>query len=123
MSIFDNPTPFSAKGNRIYDRDYTLYQEQSNRSADKSAFTDRVPVGTLRGGEPQMIQRVTTNLLTLATDGSMQVAAFKIPIQEASLPIEKGQVVTDLKTQKSFRIIAFYQKNDDVDLSVTELND
>lgn len=128
MSIFDDAdrlhSPFTEES-RIFDRLFTLYKPKVERTSDRSPIHDLITIGKFRGCEPQLVQRVTTNLLSIGEDGelAMQQAAYQIHTDHTDLSIEKGYIAADPLTGKKYRIIAHPRQSSKYDLMVTELDD
>lgn len=106
------------------DRTFTLYSANEDRTGDRSATTARLSLGAFPATEPQQIQRVTTNLLSVGDPMlAMQMSAFKVFTGPTDLTFRKGQHIEDQKTGKHYRVVSTYQKGLEYDLMVTELDD
>jgi hypothetical protein len=128
MSVFDDVerlhSPFEEES-KIFDRKFSLYKPKVGRTSDRSPIGDLTLIGTFMGCEPQLVQRVTTNLLSVGEGGdlAMQQAAYQILTDYTDLVISKGYVAIDPVTTKKYQVIAPHRQASKYDLMVTELDD
>jgi hypothetical protein len=106
-----------------YNRHYSLRASLESRTSDRSSVTEYATLGTFQGTEPQQVQRVTTNLITVDEGVAMQVGAFLIYTDTSTLNISKGHILLDHKTEKNYKIISFYRTGAQHKLIVIELDD
>ena len=122
MDIFGKINPFS-EGSVIFDRWFILYESKADRQADSSSVEKRTDLVEFIATEPQMVQRVTENLLLIEELAAMQRAPYRIYTERTDITFHKGQVVTDQVTGKSYQILVAYTNVQGVDMTIMELDD
>jgi hypothetical protein len=106
-----------------YDRRYSLQESDDSRTADRSNTTALTNLGIIFATEPQLVQRVTTNLIAVDESVAMQIGAFLIYTDNTPLDIDKGDILFDHLTEKKYKVISFYKTGLKYKLMVIELND
>jgi hypothetical protein len=122
MSIFDNPNPFQ-EGGLAYDRDFKVYELFEDRLANSSSIINQKELFEFIGSEPQLVQRLTENLILMEDMAAMQKAPFRISTEQKGLSFKKGLGVYDQKTGKGYKILAIYPHEKGYDITLTELDD
>lgn len=122
MSIFNNENPFT-QGALPYATSMTLQRVQDDRESDRTAKVKVTDLANFLGCEPQLVQRLTENLVLIDDMALMQKSPWRISTEDKTLQPKKGYYIRDNVSLKSYRILAYYPHKRGFDFTVTELND